>query len=76
MKKRFTNMWDIRFSQQPLKLPPGFGLRRVRGEGTRRFRRERTVRIESGVSPVPRQPPQSKTLSRVREMSASHDCHE
>jgi hypothetical protein len=41
-----------------------------------RFRCECNIRIESGVSPVPRQPPQSKTLSRVREMSASHDCHE
>jgi len=45
-------------------VPLGFGVRRVRGEGTRRFSSARVQMEESGVSPVPRQPPQSKPLAR------------
>ena len=49
------------------------GLRWVRGEGTHRFRAQdihpiyRSLRAcQSGVSPIPRQPPQSKILSAIR----------
>ena len=40
------------------------GVRWVRGEGTHRFGSAHWAPSESGVSPVPRQPPQSKTLTR------------
>jgi hypothetical protein len=35
----------------------------VRGEGTHRFASDQTKAIQSGVSPIPRQPPHSKTAA-------------
>src|SRR5688572_7334338 len=42
----------------------GLGVRWVRGEGTHRFGLNARPEFQSGVSPVPRQPPHSKTLRR------------
>ena len=41
-----------------------FGVRWVRGEGTHRFGSGDPQTIQSGVSPVPRQPPHSKISRR------------
>ncbi len=51
---------------EPSEPPRGLGVRWVRGEGTHRFGLDAQPISESGVSPVPRQPPHSKTLTRAR----------
>jgi len=49
------------------------GVRWVRGEGTHRFGLNASHEFESGVSPVTRQPPHSKTLRRFgRFMGSLH----
>ena len=47
------------------------GVRWVRGEGTHRFGLGRRCRYQSGVSPVPRQPPHSKTSRQFEQFMES-----
>src|SRR5688572_10565675 len=47
------------------------GVRWVRGEGTHRFGLNARQEFQSGVSPVPRQPPHSKTLRRFERFMGS-----
>jgi len=62
------NRWNLYTFRDDDHLPLGseparqrFGLRWVRGEGTHRFGSDHPQTNQSGVSPVPRQPPHSKT---------------
>ena len=59
---------------QPRAARQRLGVRWVRGEGTHRFPLDPPQTIQSGVSPVPRQPPHSKTsrqFGRFRGRGAS-----
>ena len=54
----------------PPEHPRGFGVRWVRGEDAHRFGNGGSQTSESGVSPVPRQPPHSKTLARIQHAAS------
>ncbi len=60
-----TTKWASRRAplnpRQPRPARQRLGVRWVRGEGTHRFRFDPPQASQSGVSPVPRQPPHSKT---------------
>ena len=60
---------------QPRPARQRLGVRWVRGEGTHRFRFDPPQACQSGVSPVPRQPPHSKTSRQFGRFRAIRPDH-